>query len=143
MHPARHRLDREGLAAGHAVNLEALRVACDDRADAFSLAELDRGYMGERDIQSIDLTLLVGGLPYLLRFQRPNASSRNSFEPDFEVNEVDIQRPDMTTREVLRLCINRLRRYMFQRLDSAQQHSAPIELNTETSSALARELSHL
>ncbi|MCW1933711.1 GIY-YIG nuclease family protein [Pararhodobacter zhoushanensis] len=48
---------------------------------------------------------LKDGLPFLLRFQRPNATSRNSFEPDFEAGEVDIPRPDITTREVLERCI--------------------------------------
>lgn len=51
---------------------------------------------------------LKDGLPYLLRFQRPNKNSRNSFEPDFEVADVDIRRPDMTTREVLVLCMSSL-----------------------------------
>ena len=48
---------------------------------------------------------LKDGLPYLLRFQRLNAKSRNSFEPDFETAYVDMPRPDMTTREVLELCV--------------------------------------
>lgn len=51
---------------------------------------------------------LKDGLPFLLRFQRPNASSRNSFELDFEVNVVDITRPDLTTREALELCVDAL-----------------------------------
>ncbi len=60
--------------------------------------------VGKRPVAEV-MQHLKDGLPYLLRFQRPNASSRNSFEPDFEVNVVDIQRPDMTTREVLELCV--------------------------------------
>lgn len=55
MDATRDGLDRKGLTAGYTVDLEAFRVACDDRADALTLSKLDRGHMGERDIETIDL----------------------------------------------------------------------------------------
>ena len=61
MDTARDWLDREGLPARNAVDLEAFRVAGDDRADAFALAKFDGGHVGERDVEAIDLAFLVGG----------------------------------------------------------------------------------
>ncbi|WP_226782324.1 GIY-YIG nuclease family protein [Oceaniglobus trochenteri] len=60
--------------------------------------------VGKQSVADV-MQQLKDGLPFLLRFQRPNATSRNSFEPDFETSEVDIPRPDITTREVLERCI--------------------------------------
>lgn len=48
---------------------------------------------------------LKDGLPYLLRFQRPNPSSRKSFEPDFENAVVELPTDEMTTREVVERCV--------------------------------------
>ena len=63
---ARVRLDREGPPAGHAVELEALRVARDDRPDGFALAEFDGGHMRQAHPQAIDLALLIGRDPNAL-----------------------------------------------------------------------------
>ena len=51
---------------------------------------------------------LKDNLPFLLRFQRPNPNSRKSFEPDFENSEVNVPKPDMTTREAIELCVSNL-----------------------------------
>ena len=63
--------------------------------------------VGKQPVAEV-MQCLKEGLPYLLRFQRPNVSSRNSFEPDYLASDIDIQRPDMTTREVLELCMSAL-----------------------------------
>ena len=79
-----------------------------DHFDTQHPIRLDHSFVefkvGQRPVAEV-MQHLKDGLPYLLRFQRPNASSRNSFESDFEDNIVDIQRPHMTTREVLELCV--------------------------------------
>jgi hypothetical protein len=56
-------LDREGTPARHAVELEAHRVARDDRADGLALAELDGGDPGQGGDDAVDLPLGPGGNP--------------------------------------------------------------------------------
>lgn len=53
---------------------------------------------------------LKDGLPYLLRFERPAASSRNSFHPDFLSARVTVTQADMPTRELVRMCVSALPR---------------------------------
>jgi hypothetical protein len=64
MDAARDGLDRKGLTARHAIDLKPFRVARDNRADAFTLAELDGGDMGERDADAVDLTFLLCCQPH-------------------------------------------------------------------------------
>lgn len=53
---------------------------------------------------------LKDGLPFLLRFQRPNPNSSRSFENDFLVTKVTVSRAEVTTRDLVQLCVKALPR---------------------------------
>lgn len=54
------------------------------------------------------MQILKDGLPFLLRFQRPNPNSKKSFDPDFLATNVTVPSTGMTTRELVELCVKAL-----------------------------------
>ncbi|MEP5728466.1 MAG: GIY-YIG nuclease family protein [Sulfitobacter sp.] len=51
---------------------------------------------------------LKDGLPFLLRFERPNPNSKKSFAPDFLTSSVTVPAAGMTTRQMVDLCVKSL-----------------------------------
>jgi hypothetical protein len=70
--------------------------------------ELDKRFVdfevGEAPVALV-MQSLKANLPYLLRFERPNPKSAQSFHDDFLTSKVFIARSDMTTREVVAACV--------------------------------------
>lgn len=61
----------------------------------------------DRDNVANHLQRLKEGLPYLFRFERPNANSRNSFHDDFLRHELTLPKLK-TPRSIIESCINAL-----------------------------------
>jgi len=76
----------------------------DDHFDALYPIKLDEVFVnispGEYTISEI-MQCLKNGLPYTLRFQRPG---RSSYHNDYDRTMIGIAKPNMTTREILRIC---------------------------------------
>lgn len=79
-----------------------------DHFDARHPIRLDDTFVefepGQRPVAEVMQTL-KDGLPFLLRFQRPNSSSRRSFDVDFETTNVELPERPLSTREVIELCL--------------------------------------
>lgn len=79
-----------------------------DHFDTLYPIRLDEAFVeltpGRQSVAEV-MQALKDGLPYLLRFQRPNSSSRSSYHPDFEASLIEVPPTGMTTREAVTACL--------------------------------------